>query len=297
MAATYDLGCALYFAVPTAPPWWAAEQGYIEPAVERVPPRSPPRPRRRCGGSWSTSARRSGGRAWEPLYDALRRQPVGGDAVASLRHLADGGDPPRRGRAGCPGALGWALRRRRSASRSSTSASTTSPTCSPGPRWSRSSAAASRSPSRSSRRSTACCSGSSGSPRRAEPAPTGRRACEDQAPDGSLIRRDRAGRRGDELDRRRRARPGRRGRRGRRRGAVVLRGPEAARADGRCSSSLLVVGDLLPAAEDRRDRGRDREARRGRTAVWIVVAFALRGRDVRLLRRALPRRRRRARSS
>jgi membrane-associated phospholipid phosphatase len=29
MAATYDLGCALYFAVPTAPPWWAAENGYL----------------------------------------------------------------------------------------------------------------------------------------------------------------------------------------------------------------------------------------------------------------------------
>ena len=28
MAAVYDLGCALYFAVPTAPPWWAAEHGY-----------------------------------------------------------------------------------------------------------------------------------------------------------------------------------------------------------------------------------------------------------------------------
>jgi membrane-associated phospholipid phosphatase len=27
MAAVFDLGCAVYFAVPTAPPWWAAEQG------------------------------------------------------------------------------------------------------------------------------------------------------------------------------------------------------------------------------------------------------------------------------
>jgi membrane-associated phospholipid phosphatase len=31
MAATYDLGCVLYFALPTAPPWWAAENGAIEP--------------------------------------------------------------------------------------------------------------------------------------------------------------------------------------------------------------------------------------------------------------------------
>lgn len=28
MAAAYDLGCATYWAVPTAPPWWAAEHGY-----------------------------------------------------------------------------------------------------------------------------------------------------------------------------------------------------------------------------------------------------------------------------
>lgn len=36
MAAAYDLGCALYFAVPTAPPWWAAEHGYTgDERVER----------------------------------------------------------------------------------------------------------------------------------------------------------------------------------------------------------------------------------------------------------------------
>src|SRR3954452_1292837 len=29
MGAAFDLGCAIYFAVPTAPPWWAAEQGYV----------------------------------------------------------------------------------------------------------------------------------------------------------------------------------------------------------------------------------------------------------------------------
>ncbi len=28
MAAAYDLGCVTYFAVPTAPPWWASEHGY-----------------------------------------------------------------------------------------------------------------------------------------------------------------------------------------------------------------------------------------------------------------------------
>jgi membrane-associated phospholipid phosphatase len=37
MAATYDLGCALYFLVPTAPPWWASQEGYIDDGVERIP--------------------------------------------------------------------------------------------------------------------------------------------------------------------------------------------------------------------------------------------------------------------
>ena len=36
MSAAYDLGCATYFAVPTAPPWWAAENGYTgDDEVER----------------------------------------------------------------------------------------------------------------------------------------------------------------------------------------------------------------------------------------------------------------------
>src|SRR5581483_1741846 len=41
MGATFDIGCAVYFAVPTAPPWWAAEEGYIpaklDPSGDRAP--------------------------------------------------------------------------------------------------------------------------------------------------------------------------------------------------------------------------------------------------------------------
>ena len=33
LAATFDIGCAMYFALPTAPPWWAAENGYIDPKI------------------------------------------------------------------------------------------------------------------------------------------------------------------------------------------------------------------------------------------------------------------------
>jgi membrane-associated phospholipid phosphatase len=36
MAAVFDLGCAVYFAVPTAPPWWASEQGMTGEGVRRI---------------------------------------------------------------------------------------------------------------------------------------------------------------------------------------------------------------------------------------------------------------------
>lgn len=36
MAAVYDLGCAVYFAVPTAPPWWAAREGHLDAELEHV---------------------------------------------------------------------------------------------------------------------------------------------------------------------------------------------------------------------------------------------------------------------
>jgi membrane-associated phospholipid phosphatase len=37
MAAVFDIGCAGYFAVPTAPPWWASEQGLTgEEEVRRI---------------------------------------------------------------------------------------------------------------------------------------------------------------------------------------------------------------------------------------------------------------------
>jgi membrane-associated phospholipid phosphatase len=36
MAAVFDLGCVGYFAVPTAPPWWASEQGVAGEEVRRI---------------------------------------------------------------------------------------------------------------------------------------------------------------------------------------------------------------------------------------------------------------------
>ena len=36
MAAVYDIGCLMYFLVPTAPPWWASEKGHTPEEVRRV---------------------------------------------------------------------------------------------------------------------------------------------------------------------------------------------------------------------------------------------------------------------
>jgi membrane-associated phospholipid phosphatase len=36
MAAVFDIGCAVYFALPTAPPWWASEEGLTGEEVRRI---------------------------------------------------------------------------------------------------------------------------------------------------------------------------------------------------------------------------------------------------------------------
>ncbi len=76
MAAAFDIGCAIYYALPTAPPWWAAEEGYIAMHQDReseeiVAAAAPPRLRRvmvEVGeGTW--------GRAWPKLYASLGSNP------------------------------------------------------------------------------------------------------------------------------------------------------------------------------------------------------------------------------
>ncbi len=106
LAATYDLGCAIYFAVPTAPPWWSAEQGYIPERVEslagEVVAEDAPQVRRIMVDAGEQLWRR----AWAPLYDAFNSNPWA--AMPSLHfatslmaaiHLAEAGR--------VPGALGW----------------------------------------------------------------------------------------------------------------------------------------------------------------------------------------------
>jgi membrane-associated phospholipid phosphatase len=91
MAACFDLGAVVYWAVPTAPPWWAARNGNMPP-VRRI---------------MAETGERVWGRFWRPLYHSLEGNPFAampslhfGTSVMAARVLSDLG----RG----PGALGWA---------------------------------------------------------------------------------------------------------------------------------------------------------------------------------------------
>jgi membrane-associated phospholipid phosphatase len=108
MAAVFDLGCAIYYMVPTAPPWWAAEQGYLTEeagpvGAELVAEAAPPRLRR----VMVEVGERTWGRAWPRLYESLGGNPWA--AMPSLHLatsllaailLAESGH--------LPGAAGWA---------------------------------------------------------------------------------------------------------------------------------------------------------------------------------------------
>ncbi len=60
MAAVFDLGCAVYFAVPTAPPWWSSEQGLTGEEVRRI---------------MVEVGEDTWGSAWPKMYDALGGNP------------------------------------------------------------------------------------------------------------------------------------------------------------------------------------------------------------------------------
>lgn len=76
LAATYDIGCAIYFLVPTAPPWWAAEHGYVEEELAPVGSEA-------AAGDLPPALRRImidvgeqvWGGAWPKLYDSLGANP------------------------------------------------------------------------------------------------------------------------------------------------------------------------------------------------------------------------------
>jgi membrane-associated phospholipid phosphatase len=92
MAAVFDLGCAVYFAVPTAPPWWAAENGVTgEEGVRRI---------------MVEVGEETWGQAWPKMYDALGGNPWAAmpslhfaTSVTAALSLAEAGK--------VEGALGW----------------------------------------------------------------------------------------------------------------------------------------------------------------------------------------------
>ncbi|HEY1275363.1 MAG TPA: phosphatase PAP2 family protein [Thermoleophilaceae bacterium] len=59
MATCFDLGCTVYWLVPTAPPWWAGANGNMPP-VRRI---------------MAEAGERFWGRLWRPLYHSLEGNP------------------------------------------------------------------------------------------------------------------------------------------------------------------------------------------------------------------------------
>ena len=91
VAAVFDLGVAVYFVLPTAPPWWAGNAGRLA-HVRRI---------------MTEAGEQFWGRAWTRLYDSLSGNQLAampslhfGTSVIAARVLAE------TGRA--PGAVGWA---------------------------------------------------------------------------------------------------------------------------------------------------------------------------------------------
>jgi membrane-associated phospholipid phosphatase len=85
IAAVFDLGAAVYWLVPTAPPWWAASQGRL-PHVRRI---------------MTEAGELFWGRAWRRLYDSLSGNQLAampslhfGSSVMAAHVLSDVGRVP-----------------------------------------------------------------------------------------------------------------------------------------------------------------------------------------------------------
>jgi len=91
VAAVFDLGAAVYWLVPTAPPWWAGARGNL-PHVRRI---------------MTEAGERFWGRYWTRLYDSLSGNQLAAmpslhfaTSVMAAHVLSDAGR--------VPGAVGWA---------------------------------------------------------------------------------------------------------------------------------------------------------------------------------------------
>ncbi len=92
LAAVFDVGCIGYFAVPTAPPWWASEQGLTDEEVRRIMVEVGEQTWR---GAWPRMYAALGGNPWA----AMPSLHFATSTTAAIS-LAEAG----RG----PGAVGWA---------------------------------------------------------------------------------------------------------------------------------------------------------------------------------------------
>jgi membrane-associated phospholipid phosphatase len=91
LAAVFDIGCAVYFAVPTAPPWWSSENGLTGEEVRRI---------------MVEVGEPTWGRAWERMYDALGGNPWA--AMPSLHFATSVSVALSLAEAGkVEGAIGW----------------------------------------------------------------------------------------------------------------------------------------------------------------------------------------------
>jgi membrane-associated phospholipid phosphatase len=91
MAAVFDVGCAVYFLAPTAPPWWSSEQGLTGEEVRRI---------------MVEVGEETWGSAWPALYGALGGNPWA--AMPSLHFATSSMAAIALSEAGrAPGAAGW----------------------------------------------------------------------------------------------------------------------------------------------------------------------------------------------
>ncbi len=101
MAAVFDIGCAVYFAVPTAPPWWASQEGVSDEEVRRI---------------MVEVGEETWGSAWPAMYGALGGNPWAAmpslhfaTSLAAALSLAEAGKVEGAIGWGYAGTLGFAL--------------------------------------------------------------------------------------------------------------------------------------------------------------------------------------------
>jgi membrane-associated phospholipid phosphatase len=107
LAVAYDIGCAVYIAVPTAPPWWASEEGYLDEDVERVPAEVARREMQALRRIMVDVGEEVWGSAWPRLYETLGGNPWA--AMPSLHFATSLLAALLLSEVGAlPGAFGWA---------------------------------------------------------------------------------------------------------------------------------------------------------------------------------------------